>query len=61
MPVGVLKSFREQSIESMCCHIDLRREFCPVRDIKIFPVTLKRSTEAEKEIKTEKTVEVIIK
>lgn len=61
MPMEVLKSFGEQSIEAMCCCIDLKTEFCPVQDVKIFPVTLKRSTEAEKEIKAEKIVEVIIK
>lgn len=61
MPLGVLKSYGEQSIEAVCCCIGLRTEFCPERDVKNFPVTLKRSTEAEKEIKAEETIEVIIK
>lgn len=61
MPMGVLKSCREQSIEAVCCCIDLRTEFCPEWDVKNFPVTLERSTEAEKVIKAEETMEVITK
>ena len=61
MPMGVLKSYGEQSIEATRCCIDLRTEFCPEQDVKNFPVTLKRSTEGENENKAEETKEVIIK
>ena len=54
-------SYGEQIIEDTYCCIDLRTEFCPEWDIKNFPVTLTRSTNAEKEIKAEETMEVIIK
>lgn len=53
MLMGVLKSYGEQSIEAMSHRVDLRREFCPERDVKNFPVSLK-------EIKAVEIMEVII-
>lgn len=39
----------------------LRPELGPVQDIRNFPVTLRGSTEAKKEIIAEETMEAIIK
>lgn len=50
----------EQWSSALFC-VDLRTEFGLEQDVKNFPVTLKGSTEAEKEIIAEETMEAIIK
>lgn len=50
-----LKSFKKENPTV------LRTELCPEQDARNFPVTLKGSTEAKKEILTEETMEAMIK
>lgn len=47
------KSYGEQSIEALSHCVDLRREFCPERDVKIFSVSLKeiKAVEIKKKLK----------